>query len=197
MMKLIIFKIVEKITFGKIVKKNDDRKINNFHTGGFGVRCRKRRYGKGGAVCAVLVAAALLFASCTAESPMEVQTLTLKRADGSTVSVRAEMARTDAERSRGFMKRKRIPDGTGMLFVFAKDEVLSFWMMNTPHPLSIAYIDSSGRIRNIYDMTPFSLAPVKSTVSVRYALEVPRGWFDRVNIKVGDTLVLDFDTHAQ
>ena len=197
MMKLIIFKIVEKIACGKIIKKNDYRKINNFHTDGFGVRCRKQRCGKGGAVCASTFALLLFFTACTAESPMEVQTLTLKRADGSTVSVRAEMARTDAERSRGFMKRKRIPDGTGMLFVFAKDEVLSFWMMNTPHPLSIAYIDSSGRIRNIYDMTPFSLAPVKSTVSVRYALEVPRGWFDRVNIKVGDTLALDFDTHAQ
>ena len=197
MMKLIIFKIVEKITFGKIVKKTDDRKINNFHTDGFGMRCRKQRCGKSGAVCASTFALLLFFTACTAESPMEVQTLMLKRADGSTVSVRAEMARTDAQQSRGFMKRKRIPDGTGMLFVFAKDEVLSFWMMNTPHPLSIAYIDSSGRIRDIYDMTPFSLAPVKSTVSVRYALEVPRGWFDRVNIKVGDTLVLDFDTHAQ
>lgn len=197
MMKLIIFKIVEKITCGKIVKKSDDRKINNFHADGFGVRCRKQRCGKGGAVCALIFAVSLFFTACTAESPMEVQTLTLKRADGSTVSVRAEMARTDAERSRGFMKRKRIPDGTGMLFVFAKDEVLSFWMMNTPHPLSIAYIDSGGRIRDIYDMTPFSLAPVKSTVSVRYALEVPQGWFDRVNIKVGDTLTLDFDTHAQ
>ena len=197
MMKLIIFKIVEKITCGKIVKKSDGRKINNFHTDGFGVRCRKQRYGKGGAVCASIFALLLFFTACTAESPMEVQTLTLKRADGTTVSVRAEMARTDAERSRGFMKRKRIPDGTGMLFVFAKDEVLSFWMMNTPHPLSIAYIDSGGRIRDIYDMTPYSLAPVKSTVSVRYALEVPQGWFDRVNIKVGDTLTLDFDTHAQ
>ena len=197
MMKLIIFKIVEKITCGKIVKKSDDRKINNFHTDGFDVRCRKQRCGKGGAVCASIFAVSLFFTACTAESPMEVQTLTLKRADGSTVSVRAEMARTDAERSRGFMKRKRIPDGTGMLFVFARDEVLSFWMMNTPHPLSIAYIDSGGRIRDIYDMTPYSLAPVKSTVSVRYALEVPQGWFDRVNIKVGDTLTLDFDTHAQ
>ena len=128
---------------------------------------------------------------------MEVQTLTLKRADGSTVSVRAEMARTPAQQSRGFMKRKNIPDGTGMLFVFDKDERLRFWMKDTPHPLSIAYIDSRGRIRDIYDMTPFSLAPVKSTVSVRYALEVPRGWFDRVNIKVGDTLVLDFDTRAE
>ncbi len=153
--------------------------------------------GRKNGVRALLFAAALFFISCASDAPMEIQTLTLKRSDGSTVSVRAEMARTDAQQSRGFMKRKRIPDGTGMLFVFAKDEVLSFWMMNTPHPLSIAYIDSSGRIRNIYDMTPFSLAPVKSTVSVRYALEVPRGWFDRVNIKVGDTLVLDFDTHAQ
>ena len=196
-MKLIIFKIVEKITCGKIVKKIDDRKINNFHTDGFGVRCRKQRCGKGGSVCASIFAVSLFFTACTAESPMEIQTLTLKRSDGSTVSVRAEMARTDAERSRGFMKRKRIPDGTGMLFVFAKDEVLSFWMMNTPHPLSIAYIDSGGRIRDIYDMMPYSLAPVKSTVSVRYALEVPRGWFDRVKIKVGDTLALDFDTHAQ
>ena len=128
---------------------------------------------------------------------MEVQTLTLKRADGSTVSVRAEMARTPAQQSRGFMKRKNIPDGTGMLFVFDKDERLRFWMKDTPHPLSIAYIDSSGRIRDIYDMTPFSLAPVESSVSVRYALEVPQGWFDRVNIKVGDTLVFDFDMHAE
>ena len=152
---------------------------------------------KNGVRALLFAAASLFFLSCASDAPMEIQTLTLKRSDGSTVSVRAEMARTDAQQSRGFMKRKRIPDGTGMLFVFAKDEVLSFWMMNTPHPLSIAYIDSGGRIRDIYDMTPYSLAPVKSTVSVRYALEVPQGWFDRVNIKVGDTLALDFDTHAQ
>ncbi|MBM7023661.1 DUF192 domain-containing protein [Treponema sp. Marseille-Q4523] len=161
------------------------------------MRCRKQRCGKSGAVCALIFAVSLFFTACMAESPMEVQTLTLKRADGSTVSVRAEMARTPAQQSRGFMKRKRIPDGTGMLFVFDKDEVLSFWMKDTPHPLSIAYIDSSGRIRDIYDMTPLSLAPVVSTVSVRYALEVPQGWFDRVNIKVGDTLVFDFDMHAE
>ena len=197
MMKLIIFKIVEKITCGKIVKKIDDRKINNFHTDGFGVRCRKQRCGKSGAVCALLFAAASLFFMSCADEPMEVQTLTLKRADGSTVSVRAEIASTPAQQSRGFMNRKRIPDGTGMLFVFAKDERLSFWMKDTPHPLSIAYIDSSGRIRDIYDMTPFSRAPVESSVSVRYALEVPQGWFNRVNIKVDDTLVFDFDTHAQ
>lgn len=113
------------------------------------------------------------------------------------MSVRAEIASTPAQQSRGFMNRKNIPDGTGMLFVFDRDEKLTFWMKDTPSALSIAYIDSSGRIRDIYDMTPFSLAPVESSVSVRYALEVPQGWFDRVNIKVDDTLALDFDTRAQ
>ena len=86
------------------------------------------------------------------------------------------------------MERKTIPDGTGMLFVFESDRILSFWMKNTPTPLSIAYIDSSGKIRDIFDMKPFSLSETVSTVSVRYALEVPQGWFEKVGIKVGDTI---------
>ena len=65
-------------------------------------------------------------------------------------------------------------------------------MKNTPHPLSIAYIDSKGKIRDIFDMTPFSLSSVVSTTSVRYALEVPQGWFDKNNIEVGDYISLNF-----
>ena len=90
------------------------------------------------------------------------------------------------------MERKNIPDGTGMIFIFEKDQVLSFWMKNTPHPLSIAFIDSHGKIRDIFDMKPFSLESINSTVSTRYALEVPQGWFEKENIKVGDKLSLDF-----
>ncbi len=131
-------------------------------------------------------------ASCTSAKKLPVKTLTITKADGTTVSVSAEIADNDETRMRGFMERETIPDGTGMLFVFQIDQVLSFWMKNTPHPLSIAYIDRNGRIRNLYDMTPFSLASVQSTVSCRYALEVPQGWFDTVGIAVGDTLSLDF-----
>ena len=83
------------------------------------------------------------------------------------------------------MNRKNIPDGTGMLFVFEKDQMLNFWMKNTPHPLSIAYIDASGTISDILDMTPFSETSVPSSRSVRYALEVPQGWFVSQGIKVG------------
>lgn len=132
---------------------------------------------------------ALLFFSlflfgCTKKLP--ATNITINKSDGSFVTVKAEIAKTEAQRNHGFMERKHIPDGTGMLFVFDNDQILSFWMKNTPHPLSIAYIDSTGKIRNIYDMTPYSLSPIVSTCSVRYALEVPQGWFEKNNIKPGD-----------
>ena len=117
--------------------------------------------------------------------------ITITRSDGTTTIVKAEVAEKEEDRNHGFMERKNIPDGTGMLFVFEKEQILSFWMKNTPHPLSIAYIDSRGQIRNIYDMTPFSLTPIKSTSSVRYALEVPQGWFTANNINIGDIVSWD------
>ena len=124
-------------------------------------------------------------ASCKSKK-LPVKDITITCADGSSYIVKAEIAEKEEDRNHGFMERKKIPDGTGMLFIFDRDQILSFWMKNTPHPLSIAYIDSRGKIRNIYDMTPFSLTPIKSTSSVRYALEVPQGWFRENNINVGD-----------
>lgn len=125
------------------------------------------------------------FNSC-AKSKLQKTTLKITKKDETEVSLIVEIAKTPKEREFGFMERKNIPDGTGMIFVFEKDQILSFWMKNTPHPLSIAYIDSNGKIRNLNDMTPFSLSPVVSTSSVRYALEVPQGWFEKESINVGD-----------
>ena len=112
--------------------------------------------------------------------------------EGREIPVKAEIASTFEERKNGFMFRQTIPDGTGMLFVFEYEQILDFWMKNTPHPLSIAYIDKNGKIRDVLDMTPLSLANVTSSVEVLYALEVPQGWFDKVNVRVGDKLRLDF-----
>lgn len=133
-----------------------------------------------------------VFVSCQNKKfNLSVEEIEILTSAGNSVFVKAEIAQKEEERNYGFMNRKNIPEGTGMLFVFEKDQVLSFWMKNTPHPLSIAYIDRSGKIQNIFDMTPFSLAPVKSTRSVRYALEVPQGWFEKTGIKTGDKIVLD------
>ena len=123
---------------------------------------------------------------------LETKNLEIAKADGTIVTVKAEIADTEETRNYGFMNRKHIPDGTGMLFIFDYDQLLAFWMKNTPHPLSIAYIDAKGQIRDIFDMTPFSLAPIYSTTSVRYALEVPQGWFEKVGVNVGDTINLNY-----
>ena len=102
--------------------------------------------------------------------------------------IEVETAITAQEQQRGFMQRKEIPDGTGMIFIYTRDEKLRFWMKDTPHPLSIAFIDSAGHIREIYDMQPFSLDVLTSIHSVRYALEVAQGYFGRAGISAGDTL---------
>lgn len=127
--------------------------------------------------------------SCKAKK-LPVKDVKIIRQDGTEFTVAAEIAIKPEDRNRGFMERKVIPDGTGMLFIFERDQLLSFWMKNTPHPLSIAYIDSKGKIRNIFDMNPYSTASIISTMSVRYALEVPQGWYKENGITEGDTIIL-------
>ncbi|MCL1815311.1 MAG: DUF192 domain-containing protein [Treponema sp.] len=102
------------------------------------------------------------------------------------VFLEVELARTETEHAAGLMYRTELEDGKGMLFIFEKDEVRSFWMKNTLIPLSIAYISYDGKIIDIRDMHPHDTNPVRSSRSVRYALEVPHGWFSRAGIKTGD-----------
>ncbi len=138
-------------------------------------------------IIATLVSLTSLLSCKTKKLP--VKDIKIVRQDGTEFTVTAEIAEKAEDRNHGFMERKNIPDGTGMLFIFDRDQILSFWMKNTPHPLSIAYIDSKGKIRDIYDMTPYSLSSITSTVSVRYALEVPQGWYKKNGITEGDTCV--------
>ena len=105
---------------------------------------------------------------------------------GSPVTVEVELARTETERNTGLMYRTTLEDGKGMFFIFEADQVLSFWMKNTLIPLSIAYIAYDGTITDIRDMHPNDTRSILSSRSVRYALEVPQGWYGRVGIKAGD-----------
>ena len=130
-------------------------------------------------------------AAC-ASHKLETAVLSIARADSSPVEITVEIARTDEERTQGLMHRKKLPDGEGMIFIFDRDQQLSFWMKNTVIPLSIAFIASDGRIIEIRDMRPLDLNTVKSSRSVRYALEAPQGWFDRAGIKAGDVINIDF-----
>ena len=57
-----------------------------------------------------------------------------------------EIARTRAQRTLGLMHREHLDWNAGMLFVFRKDQILSFWMKDTSIPLSIAFLDKNGKV---------------------------------------------------
>jgi len=99
-----------------------------------------------------------------------------------------EVADDPYERSRGLMFRDTLPENRGMLFVFPYPQRLSFWMKNTRIPLSIAYIDDRWVIREMYDLEPYDERAVVSKHPAMYALEVPKGWFERHGVRVGDTV---------
>ena len=128
----------------------------------------------------------LVLSACSALAlEFEQKDLSITNLDGKTMPIRVELARSIREQSKGYMGRENIPEGTGMLFIFKRDEKLSFWMKDTPAPLSIAFINSNGEIREIRNMTPLSRQSVDSSEAVRYALEVPQGWFEKNNIGKG------------
>jgi uncharacterized membrane protein (UPF0127 family) len=102
--------------------------------------------------------------------------------------IQVEVVRTEGEKSRGLMFREKLGADQGMLFVYEKEEFLTFWMKNTPLPLSIAFIDRKGKIVDIQDMEPFSLRTHTSARPARYALEMNRNWFQKNGIKVGDAV---------
>jgi len=104
-----------------------------------------------------------------------------------------EVARTTDEQARGLMHRKSLPENQGMLFPYESDRKLSFWMKDTEIPLSIAFLAADGTIKEIYDMKPFSLKTVSSRQSVRFALEVNQGLFERLRIAIGDRVELPED----
>lgn len=93
------------------------------------------------------------------------------------VQFAAELALTDAEQEHGLMGRTSLVDDTGMLFPLPFDHQACVWMKATPMPLSVAFIDSTGRIVNVLELEPNDLAPRCAARPSRYILEAPAGWF--------------------
>lgn len=99
--------------------------------------------------------------------------------------ITAELAVTPQQQMMGMMWRTEMGASEGMLFVNEDKGVRCFWMRNTLIPLTIAFLDDDGSIVNTADMQPRSDATHCSTRPVRYALEMPQGWFERRGIKPG------------
>jgi hypothetical protein len=125
-----------------------------------------------------------LLAACAAaqEAPQRLAAIPL---NAGMHNIRAEVAKTDAQRAIGLMHRREMAPHEGMLFVFGEANVQCFWMKNTLLPLSIAFLADDGTVVNIADMAPQALDSHCSAKPVRYALEMNKGWFAQRGVKPG------------
>jgi uncharacterized protein len=98
-----------------------------------------------------------------------------------------EIAQNDAERAKGLMFRKELPEGQGMLFDFKQDQDVAFWMENTYIPLDMIFIRGNGTILRIEEnATPLSTRNIPSGGPVRAVLEVIGGTARKLGIAPGD-----------
>jgi hypothetical protein len=98
-----------------------------------------------------------------------------------------EVVDNDADRAKGLMYRKELPEGRGMLFDFHRDQEVSFWMQNTYIPLDMIFIRGDGQILRIEENTvPLSTRMIPSRGPVRAVLEVIGGTSRKLGIAPGD-----------
>lgn len=114
-------------------------------------------------------------------------------------SIKAEVAKTEAEREKGLSGREKLEKNSGMLFVIDGGKTSpTFWMKGMKFSIDIIWI-KSGRIIQIDKKveapgvgTPDNKLKLYNPKSaVDYVLEVNPGFSDLNNIKVGDTVLIE------
>ena len=105
--------------------------------------------------------------------------------------IMVEFAQTKDEQTTGLSNRALHASNSFMLFIYDQPQQVSFWMKDTRKDLSIAFINANNQIIQTENLKARSLKIVKSKSSqVKYALEVPKGYFGLHKIKIGDEVVV-------
>ena len=124
-------------------------------------------------------------------------TLRIRRADG-TIEVHCVwLADAEVERERGLMEitDPTIGGGDAMVFSFPTETSASFWMKDTPMPLSIAWIGADGVVLSTADMAPCPADQPKCpsyppSGPYRLAIEMAQGRLADWAIEPGSTVTL-------
>jgi len=132
--------------------------------------------------------AAALFATISCARAQQITRFPVISLNAGIHVIKAEVAAKDSERQQGLMHREKMAPNEGMVFLFEAPAGVCMWMKNTLIPLSVAFIDESGRIVNIEDMQPQTTDSHCAKKPVRYALEMNLGWFKQKNIKPGSMI---------
>lgn len=104
-----------------------------------------------------------------------------------------ELALSREEKQQGLMHRDRLPEGTGMLFIYATSQPTSFWNKNVRFSIDILYFDENQallRADTHVPPCPHSACPVYRTAQpVKYVLELPAGTRERLDLQPGHRFI--------
>jgi uncharacterized protein len=110
-------------------------------------------------------------------------TLTFLQSGNEVITISIEIADNDSAQARGLMQRTSLPDSSGMLFIFDREEERNFWMANTPLSLDIFFVNADSEIVSIAKYTtPFSSRSIPSGQPAQYVIETEAGFADRYGI---------------
>ena len=98
-----------------------------------------------------------------------------------------ELAVTSKARQQGLMHRREMPRNVGMLFIFPRLGLQSFWMKDTLITLDILFLDTKGRVVHVHhNAQPRSLIPIAPKVAAHAVLEINGGLSRELGIRLGD-----------
>ncbi|MEM0441006.1 MAG: DUF192 domain-containing protein [Candidatus Caldarchaeum sp.] len=108
--------------------------------------------------------------------------------------VYVEVAEDDVEKARGLSGRESLPPDWGMLFIFDRPGMYSFWMYEMRFPIDIIWINETFHIVFMVENAPPCLpsdvcVPYAPNAQAKYVLEINAGLVERYGIKVGDRVV--------
>jgi len=109
------------------------------------------------------------------------------------VEIPVEVAADAISRVKGLSGRTSLNEGNGMLFIFNKPAIYSFWMPLMKFPIDIIWlnngkvVDISANVSNNFN--PINPAVYNPSEPAQYVLEVNAGFSKKNNIKIGDSVL--------
>ena len=140
-----------------------------------------------------LLCLAVLLAACSVKPGDDLQNIALVGPGHKAITLTVEVADSPDEHAQGLMGRENLPEDGGMLFLFPRAEMLSFWMKDTLIPLDILFFDAQGRMVSSTSMTPCEGDPCPTYSSeepAAIALEVAAGFVEESGIGDGWQIAL-------
>lgn len=118
-----------------------------------------------------------------------------------------EIAADQASITQGLMGRESIPDGTGMIFIMPDAQYRGFWMKNCLTDMDIVFLDARGYVTATHHMVTeppqqegetlaayeARLKRYQSGYPAQFALELPPGSVEQLNVRFEDRINLDLE----